>query len=563
MHAGHLTVVGEHRTRAGRGRERGLKAVERAQGARRHRHRDRHGNAAEARRHAAAADAAGRREHAVFDRADIALHGPGKALVVAEHRQMAVHRRGGELRLFARAQRDGGHGLAVLLDADAVGLRDDIDLRLRARAARVRRHRHGAGGGRGQDIAVNGALIRAQGDIGICHGDIVRVERRRGELHLRVREHAGALALKIHMAHGVCRAAVRHKEDVVRHRALAAAGGLVDKRRYRAVGARRDHRGRAAAIQAQRRHAAELDHALGDLRQRRADGIAALAAIDRVEHERAVALEAHRRARGRAVDKARTDLTVIDQLIERADHIRHAVPLAAVRADGKRQALAGLERAQLLHIARRLQVRRKHILSRADGRVLATLDDLLDHERQAAVQAERAADRRADNIHALLARAGRGAGIEGRVIEIDAERALAHVVESRDRQAAAIIRLRRDAERGLAHHRAAVVAEADGVILARDVAQHALGHHAAKRDARRRVVIVAVDARDHAVAARFELFRGGRDRCKLGRVVAAAHDGLDACVGRVDHIILLTEIRIRIAPERAGVEFGALVDLDA
>ena len=59
MHAGHLTVVGEHRTRAGRGRKRGLKAVERAQGARRHRHRDRHGNAAEARRHAATADAAG------------------------------------------------------------------------------------------------------------------------------------------------------------------------------------------------------------------------------------------------------------------------------------------------------------------------------------------------------------------------------------------------------------------------------------------------------------------------------------------------------------------------
>ena len=364
------------------------------------------------------------------------------------------------------------------------------------------------------------------------------------------------------MAHGVRRTAVRHKEDVVRHRALAAARGLVDKRRYRAVGARRDHRGRAAAVQTQRCHAAELHHALGDLRQRRADGVAALAAVDCVHHKRAVALEAHRRARGRAVDKARTDLTVIDQLIERADHIRHAVPLAAVRADGKRQALAGLERAQLLHIARRLQIRRKHILSRADGRVLAALDDLLDHERQAAVQAERAADRRADNIHALLARAGRGAGIEGRVIEIDAERALAHVVESRDRQAAAIIRLRRDAERGLAHHRAAVVAEADGVILARGVAQHALGHHAAKRDARRRVVIVAVDARDHAVAARFELFRGGRDRCKLGRVVAAAHDGLDACVGRVDHIILLTEIRIRIAPERAGVELGALVDLD-
>ena len=75
----------------------------------------------------------------------------------------------------------------------------------------------------------------------------------------------------------------------------------------------------------------------------------------------------------------------------------------------------------MLHIARRLQIRRKHILSRADGRVLAALDDLLDHERQATVQAERAADRRADNIHALLARASRGAGIEGRVIEIDAE----------------------------------------------------------------------------------------------------------------------------------------------
>ena len=123
---------------------------------------------------------------------------------------MAVHRRGGQRRRLARAERDSTHGLAVLPDADAVGLRDDIDLRLRARAARVRRHRHGAGGGRGQDIAVNGALIRAQGDIGICHGDIVRVERRRGQLDLRVWEHAGALAFKIHMAHGVRRTAVRH-----------------------------------------------------------------------------------------------------------------------------------------------------------------------------------------------------------------------------------------------------------------------------------------------------------------------------------------------------------------
>ena len=82
------------------------------------------------------------------------------------------------------------------------------------------------------------------------------------------------------MTHGVRRAAVRHKEDVVRHRALAAAGGLVHKRSRRAVGLRRDERGRAAAVQTQRRHAAELDHALGDLRQRRADGIAALAAVD-------------------------------------------------------------------------------------------------------------------------------------------------------------------------------------------------------------------------------------------------------------------------------------------
>ena len=210
MHAGHLTVVGEHRTRAGRGRERGLKAVERAQGARRHRHRDRHGNAAEARRHAAAADAAGRREDAVFNRADIPLHGPGKALVVAEHRQVAVHRRSGQRRRLARAHGDGAHGLAVLLDADAVRLRHDLDLKLCARAARARRHRHGAGFGRGQDIAVDRAPVSAQRHVLRGHRDIIRVKRRRGQLDLRVREHAGALALKIHMAHGVRRAAVRH-----------------------------------------------------------------------------------------------------------------------------------------------------------------------------------------------------------------------------------------------------------------------------------------------------------------------------------------------------------------
>ena len=70
---------------------------------------------------------------------------------------------------------------------------------------------------------------------------------------------------------------------------------------------------------------------------------------------------------------------------------------------------------------------------------------------------------------------------------------------------------------------------------------------------------VAVHARHHAQPARFELLRGGRYGGELRCIVAARHDGLYARVGRIDHIVLLAEIGVGVAPECTGVEFGALV----
>ena len=350
---------------------------------------------------------------------------------------------------------------------------------------------------------------------------------------------------------------------MVRHRALAAAGGLVHKRSRRAVGLRRDERGRAAAVQAQRRHAAELDHALGDLRQRRADGIAALAAVDGVHHKRAVALEAHSRARRAAVDKARADLTVFDQLIERADHVRYAVPLAAARADGDRDAVADLKRTHGGQIALAgLEVDRQHILPLADGGVHAAFDNVFDPKCQLLADAQLTAIHRTDNIKARLARADRAAGIEAVVIQEDTERRLADIVHGRDPERAAAVGLGVDAQVGLAHHRRAVVVEAEGIIAAGDVAENALAHHAAERDAVGGVVIIAVDARDHAVAVGLQRARCCRDGRELRAVAAATHNGLHACVGRVDHIILLTKVGVGIAPERTGVELGALIDLN-
>ena len=364
------------------------------------------------------------------------------------------------------------------------------------------------------------------------------------------------------MPHGVRRTVVRHKEEVIRHRALAAAGGLAHKRCRRAVGICRDHRSRAAAVQTQRRFAAKLKHALGNLRQRRADGIAALAAVDGVHHKRAVASETDRRARRVAGTETGADPPVLHELIERADQIRHAVPFAAVCVDGDRDAVADAKRAKRIEIVLTgVEVGRQHVLSPADSRIHAAFHNILDFERHFSADAQLTAAHRADHIIARLARANGTAGIEAVIVHENAERGLADIVHRRNAERI-IIRLSADAKVGLSHHGAAVVIKAQGIITAGNIVENAVAHHAAERNTVGRIVIVAVDARDHAPAVRFQRTRRRRNGGELRAVIAARHDGLHAAVRLINHIVFLPEIGISIAPERTGVELGALIDLD-
>ena len=558
-----VRVLREHRVHAGVGFKRLLKGVERAQRV----CRDRHGNGqrglADAYRQRAAADRTGGGKDAVFiHSADIAVHAPGEAPAAAENAEMLIDRLRAQGDLVAAGERQRGNGFAVPQKRNAVGVGDHADLPGGVFAAAARTHGDRSGRGRGEDITLHAAAVGRKGERS-AHGDVIRIHGSAVQLDLGAGEAAVSLRGKIDVMQRSGGLAGGDKEHMVGHGAQRAFGGLVGKRRLRVGGHRGKKRCGAAAVKAHRRDAAKLDQALGDLRKTCADAVARLAAVDRVEDQRAVGGQTDRRARRAAGGQTGADLSVVHKLIQRADHIRHTVPLLIVRTDADSDALAAGQREQRVGVAcAGIQICGEDVLVVVDDGVFGIGQHLVDHKLQLAADAQRTVGDGADDLHAGFARAGGAAGVEGRVIQEDAVAALAHIVERKDGKLQTAFGLSGHAQLGLAHDRRAVVVKADGVAAAAGIAQHAVRHHAAERNAGGGVVIVAVDARHHAVSLLLKRPGGGGDGGELRGVIAAGDNGRDAAVRRIDDIVLLPQVGVRVAPERAGGKLRAFVDRD-
>ena len=349
------------------------------------------------------------------------------------------------------------------------------------------------------------------------------------------------------------------QEDVVGHRTGMPLGGHVHHTGDELVRHRHAQRGRAAAVQTQRTHTAQLNETHGHLGQRCADGITALTAVNRVENQRAVRTLAYGRARRRAGDQPVTDAAVFHQLIERADHVFHIIPAAVCGADGHAEHFARREGKQCRGVLfTGFQVGGEDVFALRHGGVDRLGQDLIHTQGQRLTDGQPSAHHGADHVHAGLAGGGGVAGVKVAVIEIDAVERVADIVEGCDIKACPAADPGTEGEVRLAQHGAAVGAEADGIVHAQRALQHAVCHHRSQGHAVAHVVVVAVDAGHHTIALGLQL-RGHRgDGGQVRRRAAVGDDGRHAAVGRVDDIVFLAQVGLRVAPERAGSQLRAL-----
>ena len=514
---------------------------------------------------AAVGGMAGGGKDAVFiNRADAALGGPGEAGVLREQGEVVLIGLRGQL--DARAGGDAQLGeRAAFAEADLIRRFDYADLSGGVFAADLCADGHGVGGfRRGQDriaqlVGLHAAAVARDGDL-LIHGKIIRIDGGGAEQNLRAREHAVAFRAQRDVVERAARLIRRNEEDVVRHGAQAALGGGVVDAGIAVLRQRDAQSRRAAAVQAQRGHAAELDHALRDLRQARADGVALPAAVDGVEHKAAVGLLTDGGARRSAGLEPLADLAVLHELIERADHVVYVVPALVRRADGDGQRVADRKRAQQSKVLLAgEEVRRQDVFALGHGGVGGLGQDLVHGERQRFADAQAAVDRRADHVIARGVGAGGATGVEIVGVEVDAAVGVAHLIDGgngKGRVGALDLHCqRRSAEDGCA-----VRAEADGIVARGGDAQHAIGHHRAERRAVERIVVVAVDARDHTQALLLQPLGGGGDGARRGGVIAVGDDGRHARVRRVDDVVFLPQVGEGVAPERALAELGAAVE---
>ena len=425
---------------------------------------------------------------------------------------MAVHRRGsqrcgaaGRNRQFLQrrpaAVPDGNgirrcDGVNRCLTLLAAGLSGDGDV--------------AAPAGRGQHIAVQLAVAGPQ-VIALRHGDEVGVHGGGGDIHLAARQDIVVVRADIEMAQLAGGLVVRHQENVVGNRSLAALGGRVDGLGRHLVRLGDGEGGGAAAVQTQGGDAAQLDEPRRHLAHGGADGVAGLPSVNGVEHQGAVGTLAHGGAGSGPGLEAGDHGAVLHQGVQGAHGVVHVVPFLAGSGHIQNDLRPHRHVPQGVHmVSVGFQIHGQHHLSFPDGRGGGGLRHLLHPQRQGIADGQLAVLDGTNHINARLGVAGGMLGVEVIGIQVDTaggHPGLVHAGELPDHlqgRSGAVQRLIAevcgDLDAGLAQHGGAVGAEAHGVIAGVTAAQLALRHHDAHRQAGTGVVKVAVDAGHHPVA---------------------------------------------------------------
>ena len=390
-------------------------------------------------------------------------------------------------------------------------------------------------------------------------------------MDLAARQYILVVRLDIEVAQLVAGLAGGHQEHLVADGALAAAGGGVDGLGGGGVRLGDGHGSGAAAVQAQRRHAAQLYEPLGHLGHGRTDGVAGLAAVNGVEHQRTVSLLAHGGAGVGTGGESGDHGAVFHQGVKGAQGVLHVIPLLAGGRGGEGDGGAHGDLAQGVHvIAVGLGIGREHHLVFPDGRGGGSLPHLVHRDHQGFVQSQRALLNGAQHVHAGLGGAGGMLGVEVIGIEVNAAGGHPGLVDAGQLAhhlggVAGVVRhgvaqVGRDLDGGLAQHGGTVGAEADGVIAAVTAADLALGHHKADGQARAEVIEVAVHAGHHTVALALQGLGGGGDGIAGGEHAAVGHHGGDGLVGRVSNEVLRSQIGVAGAPEHVGGKLRLFIE---
>ena len=282
---------------------------------------------------------------------DPALYRPGKGLRVRLQLSVLVGGGGGQLRHAAGGSSQRGEGGAVGA-ADGQGIRgsDGVDRRCpRSAAAAGGNGDVAAGAGGNQHIALQLTAIGLQ-TVVLLHGNKVGVYSRGGDLYLAARQHILVIRLNIEVAQLSGGLARRHQQHLVGNLPLPAVGGPVGGIRLQLVRRGDGQRGGAAAIQAQRRVTAQLDHAVGHLVHGRAHRVPGAAAVNGVENHSAVIAHAHGGSGIGAGGQARHHGAVRHQGVQRAHGVFHVVPLLAGGGGLQRDNRAHGDPPQGLHV---------------------------------------------------------------------------------------------------------------------------------------------------------------------------------------------------------------------
>ena len=516
-----------------------------------------------------AAGAGSRRcKHAVFiHRADIAGDRPCERFGVRRQRQMVPDGSGGEGGFAAGSH--GQRGQTGRSFFQRQGIRGADGMNHGAAHAPPSAGHYGdvAAAGRGGQRPVFQRSCAGGEIIAGVHGDIIGVHAGDVHRHAAACQHIVAGGLDVEVIQPPAGAVGGHQKDLIGDLAVGL-GGAVDDGRVRGI--RRRHRqiGGSAAVQTQHGFTAQLHQPLAHLRQRRTDGVAASAAVDGVEHQRAVRLLPHGGAGIHPGGQTGGHCAVFRKAVQRAHRVLHIVP-ARVGGNGQRHLAAGGHIPQGVGIVSvRVGVGGENDLIRLDGSHRGLLHPL--HAGR-----DRGADGKlpllygADHVDACLRGAGGMLGIE--IISIQEHTAVGAGLVHRDdradqlhRAAGAVVhgvaQIGADLNAGLSKHGGAVRPEADGVIPGVAAAEDAVRDHQPDGQAGGHIVKVAVDPGHHPVALPFQCVGHIRHAGTVRQHAAVGDDGGDGFIGAVGDEVFRPEIGIGGTPEHIGGQLGFLMD---
>ena len=504
---------------------------------------------------------------------------PGKAGVLSGEIQAAVRGQSLQIYLLPGIQVQGSHRRAggFIGQGDAVRGADGSDGDRTRGIAVVSGHLRGAALRPGGEQAIFVHRAAALGDLPlhlISAGRIVvGVQTGGGQLHRSAGEQqviGGGHVVGVQFAGGL---ELGGQEDGGGVGPLAAVGGAVDHLHAAAVRVGDADGGGAAAVHADSLHTPQLNEALSHLGLGGPHAEARLLAVQGVEHQGAVGLDADGGPGSAGGIQAGGHLPVGHQLGDAAQGLVYLTPPGVGAGDGQGHRVTGHQGPQLVQSGRVvLGVEGKHRLALRNGDAAGGLQHLLHHvlglsahAGLGGVGAALILHRSEDHVHprlAVLGRVSKVRGQQGQTAAAVTAGHLAHLVDAAAEVESSAAQSHRHGQPILGNEGGTVLIKADGPIAAvvAGSPHHAIGDDDAHRRAGGEDIPVPVKARDHPLALALQLLGHAGKGYPVGNLGAVGHSWGHISAGHILHIVLGTQIGVGVAPEIVGGQGGTYRD---